>query len=54
MKQPLVHPGLNLGSTDEYSHEEAEPVIFGVGHDGWGGAIAFHVFNNPGLTAFQY
>ena len=29
MKQPLVHPGLNLGSTDEYSHEEAEPVIFG-------------------------
>ena len=29
MKQPLVHPGLNLGSADEYSHEEAEPVIFG-------------------------
>jgi cytochrome o ubiquinol oxidase subunit 3 len=29
MKQPLVHPGLNLGSTDAYSHEEAEPVIFG-------------------------
>ena len=29
MKQPLSHPGLNLGSTDEYSHDEAEPVIFG-------------------------
>jgi cytochrome o ubiquinol oxidase subunit III len=30
MKQsPLLHPGLNLGSTDEYSHDEAEPVIFG-------------------------
>lgn len=26
---PLSHPGLNLGSADEYSHEEAEPVIFG-------------------------
>jgi cytochrome o ubiquinol oxidase subunit 3 len=27
--QSLNHPGLNLGSADEYSHEEAEPVIFG-------------------------
>jgi cytochrome o ubiquinol oxidase subunit III len=25
----LRHPGLNLGSTDEFSHEEAEPVVFG-------------------------
>lgn len=25
----LSHPGLNLGSTDEYSHDEAQPVIFG-------------------------
>jgi cytochrome o ubiquinol oxidase subunit 3 len=25
----LSHPGLNLGSADEYSHDEAEPVIFG-------------------------
>jgi cytochrome o ubiquinol oxidase subunit 3 len=30
MKQPpLIHPGLNLGSTDKYSHDEAESVIFG-------------------------
>jgi cytochrome o ubiquinol oxidase subunit 3 len=26
---PLIHPGLNLGSTDDYSQDEAEPVIFG-------------------------
>jgi cytochrome o ubiquinol oxidase subunit 3 len=25
----LRHPGLNLGSTDQYRDEEAEPVIFG-------------------------
>jgi cytochrome o ubiquinol oxidase subunit 3 len=26
---PLSHPGLNLESKDDYSHDEAEPVIFG-------------------------
>jgi cytochrome o ubiquinol oxidase subunit III len=26
---PLVYPGLNLDSSDEYSHDAAEPVIFG-------------------------
>ncbi|HIG66027.1 MAG TPA: cytochrome (ubi)quinol oxidase subunit III [Methyloprofundus sp.] len=28
-RQPLLHPGLNLGSTDEYSHDVSEPIIFG-------------------------
>ena len=28
-REQFLHPGLNLGSTDEYSHAQSEPVIFG-------------------------
>jgi cytochrome o ubiquinol oxidase subunit III len=27
--QALLHPGLNLCSADEYTHQEAEPIVFG-------------------------